>query len=342
MTSVFSTKLAATAAAVTVVAGGILVANIETPKPAGAAAPLGTTVLEAGDEDLLAYGPDDASDDTFETPVPAEAAPTLNRFQPGQDDFVAQPELAPMTFDAYADQPVPSQQLMPQRAEEHEQDRDETLIDIKYQRRMADVMEMKAQAKRAEAQAMEATGEERDTLMNRSHQVFATAESREYEAEAERLAAQADLLERRLTASGAPSQEVQGAADGGKIEAGDKLWIRMEPDPEGIWGRRELTVSAEGNVTLPYVGEIRASGLTVSEFGDQLVKYYKAGHVFENPSFMITHHRTARSQQMIPEPELSNPEPTLPRTQTDPNSPTPEPAPSGTAAPEPLRDNSST
>lgn len=302
MTTAFSAKLAATAVAVTVVAGGVLVASLDAPRPAAAAGPLETTLDEASDESAIAFQPQASGNNplavTQTTPQPGLNVQFPEPLPPGpgrfSDDFSsyhitgAAPDVMVQT--------VPSQQLMHERAVEYERTRDETLINIEYQRAMAEVMQMKAEAKQIEAQAMSASVQDRDSILARSREVFATAESREFEAEAARLTAEADLLERRLTALGAPFQTTdptQHDSAAGMIEIGDVLTIRLVPDPDGIWGVRELTVSPEGNITLPYVGEQPVAGLEFGEFVEKLEKYYTAGNVFEAPVFEVLHTRPA-------------------------------------------------
>lgn len=308
MTTAFSSKLAASAVAATVVVGGVLIADIEAPKPAGAMSPLGTTTLvNAGDGELPPFT-------TGQSVIESSAGDITPPVQLAADDFLppggAFPANIPLPNAGPAGtvQAYPPQQFIQNRAVENEQSRDELLIDLEYHRMMADAMEMKAEAKQLEARATGATDEEQDVLMQQSRELFAIAESREFSAEAARLSAQANLLEERLQTLGEPNQSTQnnratrmgGPVD--TIEPGDLLGIQLAPDPDGIWGRRELTVSPEGMVTLPYVGEIKATGLTVLEFGDRLVKYYTAGNVFENPTFMMTHTHPARSEQQLQDP----------------------------------------
>lgn len=331
MTTAFSAKLAATAVAVTVVAGGVLVANIDAPRPAAAAGPLGTTLDDARGEGVIAFQPQATGNNPL--------AETQDATQPELIDILPQPlpQSAPVSVisgpapDVMVET-VPSQQLIHARAVEYERTRDETLIDIEYQRAMAEVMQMKAEAKQVEAQAMGTANEEQETLLNRSREFFAIAESREYEAEAAKLTAQADLLERRLTALGAPFRD--GTSSSGTIEPGDRLTIRLVPDPDGIWGTRILTVSPEGSITLPYVGEQPVAGLEFREFVEKLVKYYTVGNVFDDPVFEVNHTRPEIAPQAMPEsrtyqlpPEsspFSDPEPVPvdpPADYSDPNSP---------------------
>ena len=108
------------------------------------------------------------------------------------------------------------------------------------------------------------------------------------------------LMKKRL------QQGNQEMLDQGKrLEAGDYVSIVVLPQKDLSYDTR---VDEDGSAYLPYLGKVKAGGLTLEEFRDQLKKMLEEKH-FKNPQVVVTKRSAERSEAVDVLGEVQSPGP---------------------------------
>lgn len=84
-----------------------------------------------------------------------------------------------------------------------------------------------------------------------------------------------------------PASQVLGEA---ALRTGDSLTLRISgvPGADSAQISASYSIDAEGNISLPYIGKIRAVGFTTGQLQTIVANRYKSERIFTNPTINIT------------------------------------------------------
>jgi|AntRauTorcE11897_2_1112592.scaffolds.fasta_scaffold25542_1 polysaccharide export outer membrane protein len=75
----------------------------------------------------------------------------------------------------------------------------------------------------------------------------------------------------------------------GQIEAGQSIQIKILGVPVGEKGKIDevYSVTEKGIVSMPFVGDVHAEGLTAGELAKSIERAYREGEIFSNPTIQV-------------------------------------------------------
>jgi protein involved in polysaccharide export with SLBB domain len=87
-----------------------------------------------------------------------------------------------------------------------------------------------------------------------------------------------------------------------RIRVGDKIGVNLTgvpPSESAMMANIPFTVNNDGTIRLPYITDIRATGMTPTELAKQIEVAYKSAQIYTNPRINVSRIMTADSTQMV-------------------------------------------
>lgn len=102
---------------------------------------------------------------------------------------------------------------------------------------------------------------------------------------------------------------VRGQGSESALRAGDSIVIKLSgvPAEEVLVVNNSYDISDNGTINLPYIGQIKASGLRPSTLQQSIQSAYRSAEIFTNPTIQVTANRDANTQVVFVSGEVKTP-----------------------------------
>ncbi|MFZ4763858.1 MAG: polysaccharide biosynthesis/export family protein, partial [Roseimicrobium sp.] len=102
---------------------------------------------------------------------------------------------------------------------------------------------------------------------------------------------------------------VYGQSAEAALRSGDSIIVKISgvPAEEIAVVSTSYDISDNGTINLPYIGEVRASGLRPSALQKSIEQAYRSAEVFTHPTIQVTANRDAATQVVYVSGEVKTP-----------------------------------
>lgn len=93
------------------------------------------------------------------------------------------------------------------------------------------------------------------------------------------------------------------------LRAGDSVVIKISgvPAEEIVVVNNSYDISDNGTINLPYIGQVKASGMRPSTLQQNIQSAYKSAEIYTNPTIQVTPNRDANTQVVFVSGEVKTP-----------------------------------
>ena len=105
------------------------------------------------------------------------------------------------------------------------------------------------------------------------------------------------------------SSAIYGQSAEASLRAGDSIIVKISgvPPEEIAVVSTSYDIADNGTINLPYIGEVRASGLRPSALQKSIEQAYRSAEVFTHPTIQVTANRDAATQVVYVSGEVKTP-----------------------------------